>query len=69
VEGAMKRAKTNGVLNLQGRDLKAFPMDICKFEELKIIENWWESFDLTKIDLSNNEIPEVPDDIATQEFV
>ena len=42
-------------------------MDICKFEELKLIENWWESCDLTKIDLSNNEIPEVPDEIASQE--
>lgn len=32
-----------------------------------MIENWWESHDLTKIDLSNNEIPDIPDEIASQE--
>jgi hypothetical protein len=42
-------------------------MDICKFEELKVIDNWWESCDLSKVDLSNNEIPEVPEEFGTQE--
>ena len=29
-------------------------------------ENWWDGYDLTKIDLSNNEIPDIPDEISQQ---
>ena len=42
-------------------------MEICNFHELKLIENFWEAYDLTKLDLSNNEIPSIPEEIATQE--
>lgn len=31
IEAALKRAQQNGVLNLQGKGLKVFPMDICIF--------------------------------------
>ena len=34
-----------------------------------MIENWWEGVPLTKVDLSNNEIPSVPEEIATQEEI
>jgi internalin A len=39
---------------------------LCNFAELDIIEKAWEGFYLTKIDLSNNLIPEVPEELATQ---
>ena len=32
-------------------------------------ESWWDGYDLTKIDLSNNEIPVIPDEISQQQFV
>ena len=32
-------------------------------------ENWWDGYDLTKIDVSNNEISEIPEELAKQEFV
>ena len=67
ITAALKRAKTTGSLNLQNRDLKAFPEEICRFEELKVIDNWWESFDLTKLDISNNQIPSIPEELVQQE--
>jgi len=60
MEGALKRAKQSGTFSLQGRSLKQFPMELCKFTELEIGDNWWESYELSKLDLSNNEIPEIP---------
>jgi len=67
IEAALKRAQQSGTLSLQGKGLKTFPMDICKFNELRLIENFWEAYDLVKLDLSNNEIEAVPDEIAAQE--
>ena len=52
---------------MQSKGLITFPMEICNFHELKLIENFWEAYDLTKLDLSNNEIPSIPEEIATQE--
>lgn len=40
-------------------------MDIVNFQDLKLIENWWEANPLVKIDLSNNEIESVPEEIGT----
>ena len=42
-------------------------MDICNLHELKLIENFWEAYELSKVDLSNNEIPSIPEEIANQE--
>ncbi len=67
---ALKRAKQTGTLSLQGRELKAFPKELCNFQNLEgIVDNWWEAFDLGKIDLSNNEIPSIPEEFAEQKFI
>ena len=55
------------MLSLQGRELTTFPAEIINFQELKLIENWWEAYQLSKMDLSNNQIPEIPEEIAKQE--
>ena len=47
--------------------MTVFPMDICNLHELKLIENFWEAYELSKVDLSNNEIPSIPEEIANQE--
>ena len=52
---------------MQGRALAVFPADLCRLHELKLIDNFWEAHDLTKIDLSNNEIESIPEDIVNQE--
>jgi hypothetical protein len=65
LEQALTRAKQTGNLTVCDRALKAFPDEILKFEDLQVIENWWEGCPLTKIDLSNNEIPSVPEEVAT----
>ena len=67
IEAALKRAQQTGSLSLQGKMLKVFPADICKLHELQLIENWWEAYMLTKVDLSNNEIESIPDEIGAQE--
>ena len=67
IESALKRAQQTGTLSLQGKGLTTFPMDLCKFQELQLIENWWEANPLVKVDLSNNEIDSIPEELATQE--
>ena len=67
IEGALKRAKTTGTLNLQGRGLSEFPEDICKFSDLRLLDNWWESYELTKLDMSNNQLQNIPGELSTQE--
>ena len=52
---------------MQSKGLTSFPMEICNFHELKLIENFWEAYDLTKVDLSNNEIESIPEEIVNQE--
>ena len=42
-------------------------MDLCNFNELRLIDNFWEAFDLTKVDLSNNEIDQIPEEIGNAE--
>jgi leucine-rich repeat protein SHOC2 len=67
LDSALARAKQSGNLTISDRQLKNFPNEIIKFEDLQIIENWWEGMPLTKIDLSNNEIPTVPEEISIHE--
>ena len=66
LEAAIKKAKQTGTLSLQGRSLKVFPQAILNFQELQMEGNWWESFDLQKIDISNNQIALIPEEIAAQ---
>jgi hypothetical protein len=64
IEAMLKRAQQSGTCNMQGKGLTVFPMDLCNLHELKLIENFWEAYELSKVDLSNNEIPSVPEEIA-----
>jgi Leucine-rich repeat (LRR) protein len=34
-----------------------------------LLDNWWENYELTKIDLSNNKINYIPGEISTQEQI
>ena len=54
-----------GTLSLNGRSLKAFPAEILNLQNLNLIDNWWDGNELTKIDLSNNQIETIPDDIGS----
>ena len=52
---------------MQSKGLTTFPMEICNFNELRLIDNFWEAYDLAKVDLSNNEIESIPEEIVNQE--
>jgi len=55
---------------MQSCGLTAFPAELPNFAEFTIPgENWWDGNDLTKIDVSNNEIPEVPEELSKQEYL
>jgi len=65
-----KRAKTSGAFILQSNGLKTFPAELANFAEFTIPgENWWDGCELTKIDVSNNEIPEIPEDLSKQDTI
>ena len=65
LDAALTRAKNSGNLTISDKQLKNFPDEILKFEDLQVLENWWEGMPLTKIDLTNNEIPSIPEEIAS----
>ena len=52
---------------MQSKGLQTFPMEVCNLHELKLIDNFWEAYELTKVDMSNNEIDSIPEEIANQE--
>ena len=66
ITSALGKAKQTGSLNIQGRGLVVFPQDICKFSDLRLGESWWDCFELSKIDMSNNLIEEIPPNLADQ---
>jgi hypothetical protein len=39
---------------MQGRQLTEVPKELCHFHEIDLDGNFWEGYDLTKVDLSNN---------------
>jgi hypothetical protein len=41
------------------------PKELLNFSELEMGDNFWDSFDLVKIDLSNNQIDEIPNELGT----
>mmetsp|Transcript_13221 Transcript_13221/g.18139 ORF Transcript_13221/g.18139 Transcript_13221/m.18139 type:complete len:136 (+) Transcript_13221:146-553(+) len=70
LQNALMRAKQTGTLSLQSRGLKVFPKELLNFQDLAMENvNWWDGFDLGKVDLSNNEIEVIPDEVGTQEFL
>ena len=63
VEAALKNAQANGTLKLTDSSLVQFPSELSHLDQLKLVEKWWETTPLTKIDLSNNLITLIPEDI------
>ena len=67
IDACLKRAQQTGTLNMQSKGLQTFPVEVCNLHELKLIDNFWEAYELTKVDMSNNEIDSIPEEIANQE--
>jgi Leucine-rich repeat (LRR) protein len=49
---------------MTGRSLKNFPKEILNIQNLDLGVNWFEGYELTKLDLSNNMIESIPEEIA-----
>lgn len=63
---AFKRAKTSGNFAVRNAGLKEVPADLCTFDAYKVPdENWWDSHELAKVDLSNNLLTSIPAALAT----
>ena len=63
---AFKRAKTSGTFAVQNAGLKEVPADLCTFAAYKVPdENWWDSHELVKVDLSNNILESIPVALST----
>lgn len=63
---AFKRAKTSGNFAVQNAGLKEVPADLCTFAAYKVPdENWWDSHELVKVDLSNNALESIPVALST----
>jgi len=64
VENKLKMAQKSGNLNLVSMSLTTFPEEINKFQELKLIDNWWEAQPILKLDCSNNLLESLPANLA-----
>lgn len=60
-----KTARKTGTLNLSSKDLSRVPLDIFSLEtKLESDENFWEITPLIKLDLSYNELQELPAEVG-----
>jgi len=67
---AYKRAKQSGVFLVSGQQLSVFPSELCKFQDYKPpddSQDWWDSHQLSRIDVSNNLIAAIPSEINIQQ--
>ena len=61
---AIKRAFETGTFNFVGQEATQFPQQLWKVDQLNIEDqNWWECNPIIRIDVSNNEITEIPEGI------
>lgn len=59
---AYKRAKQSGIFIFQSQSCTVFPSELANFADMTIPgENWWDGYDLTKVDVSNNLIQSIPE--------
>ena len=67
---AYSRAKQSGNFIFQSQGATVFPPDLPNFQDMTIPgENWWDGYDLVKVDLSNNLIDTIPEDIGLQQYI
>lgn len=64
IVNALKRAQQTGAFSLADQNLTQFPAELCKIAELDLEQKWWEINPVTKIDLSNNKINQIPPEIV-----
>ena len=64
IVSSLKRAQQTGVFTLADKEITAFPPELCHLDEQNLETKWWEISHLSKIDLSNNKIKEIPPEIA-----
>jgi Leucine-rich repeat (LRR) protein len=61
----IKRALQTGSFQMIGQELKMFPIEVCRIDTLNFEDqNWWDCNPITKMDLSNNNIQDIPAEIA-----
>lgn len=65
IEKKLIHAQKTGVIQINSLDLAVFPKQIQDIAELRFdAQKWWDIVPITKLDLSNNSIKEVPSEIA-----
>lgn len=66
----MRLARQSGSLNLSSRDFHAFPDEVFRlYDDLDEDEHSWECAVLKKLDLSYNEIAELPSQVETLKYL
>lgn len=60
----LRMAQKSGNLNVVGMSLNKFPDELKQFQELKLLDNWWEALPILKLDCSNNLFESLPADLA-----
>jgi Leucine-rich repeat (LRR) protein len=62
VERAIAQAKASGSLNLTSRGLTEVPAELCDWHgSAQPGDKWWEVVELSKLDLSHNELQDLPE--------
>jgi len=61
----LQKCQSTGYIQLDNLELGIFPKEIPNIAELRFdSQKWWDIVPITKIDLSNNKIKEIPEDIV-----
>eukprot|EP00760_Papus_ankaliazontas_P034940 PhM_4_TR7557/c0_g1_i2/m.24085 len=66
----LQSSLSNGVLNLSHKHLTEVPREVFNLHEMQFEgKEWWTEADLTRLDLSFNEIQVIPDGITNLNFL
>jgi len=62
----LQKSQSSGFIQLDNLNLAVFPTEAINIQEMRFdTQKWWDIVPITKADLSNNKITEVPEEINT----
>ena len=63
IDRVVEASRSTGTLNLSSRGLSRLPDSVCKPPDAAAATPWWESVETTRLDVSRNELEELPESL------
>jgi len=64
VIAALKRAQEHGSIKISNLELREWPLELFDPALVMDKDKWWEAHPAVKLDVSGNQLPDLPDEIS-----